>query len=76
VTRSRPLAVRAASANLRQVVMQAAEPAGKALVAMEIQLACVRLSDQRPARVPPRWREALLAMVSASGREEAPIGAQ
>src|SRR5450631_489830 len=42
-----PLAVRAASADLRQVVVLAsAEPAVRPLVTMEIQLACVRLSDQ------------------------------
>ncbi len=72
---TRPLAVGAASAELRQVVaLASAEPAAKPLVAMEIQLACVRLSDQRPARMPPRWRAALQAMLAGS-REEASFGA-
>jgi acyl-CoA thioester hydrolase len=64
-----PLAVRPASADLRQLVFRAetvagAKPAGRPLVTMEIELACVRLSDQRPARMPPPWRQALGAMLA------------
>ncbi len=69
------LAVRAASADLRQVVVRAPAPQQRPLVAMEIELACVRLSDHRPARVPRRWRDALEAMVAATRHEEAPTGA-
>ena len=60
-----PQAVRAASADLRQIVWR-----GEArLVEIFLQLACVRLSDGRPARLPPRWRVALEAMLmdGASG---------
>ena len=58
-----PLAVRAASVDLRQGVVRLPE---RKLVVLEVQLACVRLSDQRPARLPARWREALLAMGNAT----------
>jgi acyl-CoA thioester hydrolase len=56
-----PLAVRAASVDLRQRVVRMQQPE-RNLAVLEVQLACVRLSDQRPARLPARWREALLAM--------------
>jgi acyl-CoA thioester hydrolase len=72
-----PRAVRAASAELVQQVFRnttETEFTGRPLAAMEIGLACVRLSDQRPARLPERWRAALAGLLA--GREEAPIGAQ
>jgi len=54
---TRPLKIGAASVDLRQSFTRAGSAAE--LVAVEIQLACVRLADQRPARIPPKWREAL-----------------
>jgi len=68
-----PSAVRAASVELRQRVVRMQRPE-RDLVVLEVQLACVRLSDQRPGRLPARWREALRAMLEE--REAAPIGAQ
>jgi acyl-CoA thioester hydrolase len=47
--------IRAASAHLRQSFMRD----GRVLVVLEIELVCVRLADARPARIPPRWRQAL-----------------
>jgi acyl-CoA thioester hydrolase len=67
-----PLAIRAASVDLRQRVVRI-EQQQRSLAVLEVQLACVRLSDQRPGRVPARWREALEAMLRQ--REVAPIGA-
>lgn len=34
--------------------------AGQMLVALDLTLACVRWRDGRPARIPPRWRAALV----------------
>ena len=68
-----PLAVRAASVDLRQRVVRM-EQQERNLAVLEVQLACVRLSDQRPGRLPARWREALLVM--SNERNEAPIGAK
>jgi len=53
-----PLALRAASVELRQTVTRAETP----LVVIDIQLAAVRITDGRPGRIPPRWREALLRL--------------
>ncbi len=53
-----PLALRAASVELRQTVMRA----GTRLVVIDIQLVAVRVADGRPGRIPPRWREALLRL--------------
>jgi acyl-CoA thioester hydrolase len=63
IVMSRPLAVGAASVELRQVFARADEP-GRVLVSADVRLACVRVADQRPARLPPRWRAALLAMLA------------
>lgn len=49
------LAVRAASATLAQSIWRA----GELLVDAEVLLACVRRGEGRPARIPPRWRDAL-----------------
>ena len=68
-----PLAIRAASVDLRQRVVRR-EQRERSLAVLEVQLACVRLSDQRPGRLPARWREALRTMLDE--REKAPIGAQ
>ncbi len=60
-----------ASAVLRQSIRLADGPdgAGRALVEIGIGLACVRIPDGRPARIPPRWRAAFGALV-ADGRQE------
>jgi len=68
-----PLAIRGASMDLRQRVVRMGQP-DRDLVVLEVQLACVRLSDQRPGRLPVRWREALGALLRE--RSEAPIGAK
>jgi acyl-CoA thioester hydrolase len=68
-----PLAIRAASVELRQRVVRL-EQRERSLVVLELQLACVRLADQRPGRLPARWREALRSMLREG--KEAPIGAQ
>jgi acyl-CoA thioester hydrolase len=68
---TRPLKVGAASVALRQVVHRAAD--ARDLVRVEIELACVRMADQRAARMPPRWRNTLLGMMH--GHEIAPNGA-
>ncbi len=60
---TRPLAVGAATVELRQSFHHAAQAeAGRALVVADIQLACVRQSDLRPVRMPPRWRTALAVL--------------
>ena len=56
---SRVIELRAASVELRQIIARD----GIVLVEAELQLACVRMQDARPARIPARWREALAAMV-------------
>jgi acyl-CoA thioester hydrolase len=68
-----PVAIRAASVDLRQRVVRIEQPE-RNLAVLEAQLACVRLSDQRPGRLPARWREALATMLVE--RETAPNGAQ
>lgn len=47
--------IRGASAELRQSVTRD----GAVLAVLDVELVCVRLADARPARIPPRWREAL-----------------
>ncbi len=64
---TQPFEVGAAIVDIRQDFVRDAV----LLVSLEIRLACVRLADQRPARMPPRWRAAL-----AAGLEIAPVGAQ
>ena len=55
--RTQTRAVRAASVDLRQSVHRAGRDA--ALVVIDLQLACVRTDVQRPARIPPAWRDVL-----------------
>jgi acyl-CoA thioester hydrolase len=69
VVATRVAAIRGAVVELRQDVRNET----RLLVGLDIQLACVRVTDQRPARVPVRWTEALMAL---SCREMAPSGAQ
>ena len=59
---TRPLSVGAASV----VLHQSFHLDGRMLALAEIQLACVRLADLRPARIPPRWRGALIGLAGAA----------
>ncbi|MCX7383556.1 MAG: tol-pal system-associated acyl-CoA thioesterase [Alphaproteobacteria bacterium] len=59
------LDVGAATATLRQVFRR--EDEQRMLVAADIQLVCVRLADQRAARMPARWRAALAGLVGGVG---------
>jgi acyl-CoA thioester hydrolase len=72
VVATRPLSIGAASVALRQSFARAEAPE-RALVVAEIQLACVRIGDMRPARVPPRWRQALLALAEAGAGHAGPM---
>jgi acyl-CoA thioester hydrolase len=60
---TRPMAVRAASIDLRQSFVRRESPEGGAatreLAVLEVGLACVNLADNRPMRIPARWRDAL-----------------
>ncbi len=63
-----PKALRAASVALRQDIRH--ERGSCAVV--EIELACVVLGGDRPARIPPRWRaafEGMLAALPPAGKE-------
>jgi acyl-CoA thioester hydrolase len=57
VVETETLAVGGASVLLRQTVHG---PMG-VCASLRIKLACVRIGGNRPARIPPRWREALAA---------------
>jgi acyl-CoA thioester hydrolase len=57
---TRFLALRAASVELRQSFFRNGED--RPLVVLEALLACVRVADQRPGRVPERWRVALMSL--------------
>jgi acyl-CoA thioester hydrolase len=63
---TRPLAVGAASATLRQTVTGAADTLGPRAV-LEVGLAAMRLDNQRPGRLPALWRETLAAMLAGGG---------
>lgn len=60
-----PLRVGGASVLLRQDVRS---EAGESCAVLEVQLACVRPNDDKPARLPPAWRKALTEMQNASVR--------
>lgn len=62
VVATRPLAIGAASVELRQTFHRSGD-AGRQLVVADILLACARASDMRPARMPVRWREALKGLL-------------
>jgi acyl-CoA thioester hydrolase len=64
------LAIGAASVDLRQEVLRDQ----RLLARLELQLVCGRLSDQRPARIPARWREGMRALLP-EGHESAAPGA-
>lgn len=55
------MAVAGASVELLQQVRRAD---GRLLVRIELQLVCARLADQKPARIPPRWRTAMGRLVA------------
>ena len=57
---TRPLALRPASVELRQSIFRNGED--RPLVVLEALLACVRMADLRPGRVPERWRSALMSL--------------
>lgn len=63
---TRPLALRGASVELRQTILRPGSilrgGEDRPLVVVEALLVCVRLADQRPWRVPERWRAALMSL--------------
>jgi acyl-CoA thioester hydrolase len=63
--------VAGASVELRQGVLR--ESDARLLVRIESQLVCGRIADQKPARIPPRWREAMRALMDdQAGHAPAP----
>jgi acyl-CoA thioester hydrolase len=66
---TKPFSIRAVSVEIAQRVVRSEEPE-PTLVELEVRLACLRISDQRPARLPARWRDALQGVVA-----NAPTGA-
>ena len=66
VVLTQTLAVAAASVALRQTFLLDGD-SGRPLVVADIQLACVRQSDVRAARIPPQWRAALAALSVGPG---------
>lgn len=69
VVETRPLAIGAASVELRQSFRFAGQP-DRLLVVAEIVLACVRMEDGRPVRIPARWRQALQAFQADASEHE------
>lgn len=57
------LAVGAASVDMRQDVVR--EQDGVLLARLELQLVCGRIADQRPARIPPRFRDGMRRLEQA-----------
>lgn len=66
IVATRPQTIGAASVVLVQS-FHLAEPPHRTLVVAEIHLACVRMRDMRPARIPPRWRDTLATLAAAGG---------
>jgi len=56
---TRPTAIRGASVDLRQTFLRE----GHEIVVAELSLACVSKATGRAARVPPKWAEALQALM-------------
>ena len=54
--------LRGASMRLRQTFFCNETSTQRALLVAEVRLACVRLADLRPSRIPERWRAALAAL--------------
>jgi acyl-CoA thioester hydrolase len=69
------VALAGASITLRQTFLRAGEAEPLAIV--ELLLASVRLEDQRPARLPARWRQAFARLAASAetkaGREHAAV---
>ena len=57
VVETTTLAIGAASVDLRQDVVR--ERDGVMMARLELQLVCGRIADQRPARIPPRFRDGM-----------------
>jgi acyl-CoA thioester hydrolase len=57
VVETTTLAVGAASVDLRQEVVR--EQDGVLMARLDLQLVCGRIADQRPARIPPRFRDGM-----------------
>ncbi|MGH7066399.1 MAG: tol-pal system-associated acyl-CoA thioesterase [Acetobacteraceae bacterium] len=55
------LGLGASRIDLSQVILRKSETVAEA----EVMLACVRQRDGRPARIPPRWRDALEMLTAA-----------
>ena len=55
VVESGPWALGAATVDVRQRFVVEGRETGR----LRIGLACIRVADGRPARIPPRWRDAL-----------------
>jgi acyl-CoA thioester hydrolase len=78
---TQPQAIRAASVELRQSFFLACPEEGtgaaldgeRPLAVADVRLACVRLADLRPGRVPERWRAALAALASEAGEPGARV---
>lgn len=66
IVATRPLAIGAASIELVQSFHPAEQP-DRTLAVAEIKLACVRVSDMRPARIPARWRATLTRLAGTGG---------
>ena len=68
------VALGGASVTLRQTFMRAGEE--RPLAVLDLLLACMRLADQRPARLPVRWREAFGRLVGScdAGERKAAMG--
>jgi len=64
---TRPHFVRAASVMIDQSFVREDAP-DEALADARIELACVRLADLRPGRIPRRWREALAGLETEKGQ--------
>ena len=57
---TRPVALRAASVELCQSIFRSGED--RPLVVLQVLLACVRMADRRPGRLPARWHAALMSL--------------
>ena len=62
IVATRCVALGAATVALEQIVRREA----RSLVVCKLQLACLRASDFRPQRIPPRWRDALRHMMDVN----------
>ena len=63
VVETTTLAVGAASVDLRQDVVR--ERDGVLMARLDLQLVCGRIADQRPARIPPRFRDGMRRLEQA-----------